>query len=115
MTHAELLAAIQLTYSRGNTRLFKINCGDAWAGTIVAKTGALITLADYRHIQMGAPGIADLIGFTGPYFAAIEAKTGRGRASGVQTQFLDLVAAHGGRAGIARSLEDAARILGISP
>jgi VRR-NUC domain len=115
MTHAELLAAIQLACSKGGTRLFKINAGQAWQGRIVSRSAALLTLADYRAIQLAPEGVSDLIGFRGGQFVAIEAKTGRGRLTPEQSAFIDLVGAYGGRAGVARSVEDAARILGIIP
>jgi hypothetical protein len=42
---------------------------------------------------------------------AIEAKIGRRQATPEQMAFLDLVKRSGGRAGIARSVEDAGKIL----
>ena len=111
MTHSELLAAIQLAYSHGDTRLLKVNAGESWAGRIIQRSARTITLQDYRHIQMGAAGISDLIGWVGPHFVAIEAKTGSGRPTREQKDFIDLVQRCGGRAGVARSVEDAGRIL----
>lgn len=72
---------------------------------------------------MGAMGMSDLIGWSpkiidqediGHLFAiytAIEGKSMKGRKSKEQAAFIDLVQRCGGRAGIARSVEDAGKII----
>ena len=58
-----------------------------------------------------APGSSDLIGWTRDgVFLAIEVKTPRGRLTAAQAAFLSAVAASGGRAGCARSEDEALAI-----
>jgi hypothetical protein len=102
---------IRLACSRGPVRLWRNNTG---------------TLRDQhgRPVSFGlCPGSADLIGFHTititpdmvgqqlAVFAAVEVKAERGRPTPEQTAFLEHVAAAGGLAGIARSVEEAEAIL----
>jgi len=102
---------IRLACSQGNTRLFRNNTG---------------TLRDQhgRPVQFGlAKGSADLIGYrsititpemvgsTVAVFLSIEVKTPTGRLRPEQQQWLVAVQAAGGIAGVARSVEDALRIV----
>ncbi|NDC35967.1 MAG: hypothetical protein EBZ51_11485 [Synechococcaceae bacterium WB9_2_112] len=69
------------------------------------------------------PGSADLIGYrtvtitpemvgqTVAVFCAVEVKAERGRPTPQQLAFLEHIGSAGGRAGIARSVDDANRIL----
>lgn len=111
MTEAELQRAILLACSRGDTRLFRNNVGVGWAGWIVEHTPARIVLANPRPLHAGLHvGSSDLIGWTtGGLFVSIEVKTGTGRLSADQRVWLDQVR---GRAGVARSVEDAQAIIG---
>lgn len=62
---------------------------------------------------VGGKGGSDLIGWTRTgQFAAVEVKTPTGRVSVEQQAFIDAVNRAGGRAGVARSVGDVARILG---
>lgn len=103
---------IRLTCSSGATRLFRNNTG---------------VLRDQhgRPVQFGlAKGSADLIGWTTrtitpdmvgqriAVFTSIEVKTSTGRLRPEQQQWLEAVQAAGGIAGVARSVEDAARLTG---
>jgi hypothetical protein len=103
---------IRLTCSTGATRLFRNNTG---------------TLRDQRGrpVQFGlAVGSADLIGWTTrtitpdmvghqvAVFTSIEVKSATGRLRPEQRQWLEAVQAAGGIAGVARSVEDAARLTG---
>ena len=114
MTHAELLAAIQLAYSSGDTRLLRANAGRGWTGDIVAMTPTILTLRHYRPFHGMPEGTPDLIGFVGPRFACVEIKAGRDRLRTGQRAFIDTVLACGGLAGVARSVEDASIILSAS-
>jgi hypothetical protein len=111
VTHAELLTAIQLAYSHGETRLLRANVGQGWTGNIVFQDRARIVLSPYRAFHGMREGVLDLIGFSGPTFVAVDAKTGRDRLRPAQRIFIDLVLACGGRAGDARSVEDAGKII----
>lgn len=57
------------------------------------------------------PGGADLIGFFGPRFLAVEVKTIRGKQSPPQVQFGRVLAAHGCVYALARSESDARDLL----
>jgi hypothetical protein len=102
---------IRLACSTGNCRLFRNN-----TGTLVDRNG--------RPVQFGlCKGSADLIGWTTrtitaemvgttvAVFTSIEVKTLTGRVKPEQQQWLDAVQAAGGIAGVARSVEDALRIM----
>lgn len=109
--HAELINAIQLHYSRGDTRLLKAIVGRGWTGKIIFQDRERIILSPYRPFHGMPEGVLDLIGFTGPTFVALEGKTGSGRLTVQQKSFIELVQRSGGRAGEVRSVEDARRIL----
>ena len=109
--HAELLASIMMTYSRGNVRLMRANAGQGWAGRIVEKNERRIVLSPYRPFHGMHAGVLDLIGWRGERFVAIEGKTGTARLTPEQKGFMELVLSCGGLAGEARSVEDAGRIL----
>ena len=102
---------IRLACSAGSARLFRNNTG---------------VLRDQhgRPVQFGlAKGSADLIGWTTrtitpdmvgqqvAVFTSIEVKTATGRLRPEQRQWLEAVQAAGGIAGVARSVEDALRIV----
>lgn len=70
---------------------------------------------DGRWVSFGVGGVggSDLIGWCRDgRFAAVEVKTPTGRVSAEQQAFIDAVNRAGGRAGVARSVEDVALILG---
>jgi hypothetical protein len=102
---------IRLAASKGDTRVFRNNTG---------------TLRDQhgRPVSFGlAKGSADLIGWTTrtitadmvgqqvAVFTSIEVKTPTGRVQPEQKQWLEAVQAAGGIAGVARSVDDALRIV----
>ena len=112
MTEQQIQQHIRLTCSTGATRLFRNNTG---------------TLRDQhgRPVSFGlCKGSADLIGWTTrtitpdmvgqqvAVFTSIEVKSSTGRLRPEQRQWLDAVQAAGGIAGVARSVEDAARLTG---
>ena len=102
---------IRISCSTGNTRLFRNN-----TGTLKDQHG--------RPVQFGlCKGSADLIGWKQvtvtpemvgqqvAVFTSIEVKTPTGRIRPEQQQWLDTVQAAGGIAGVARTVEDALRIM----
>lgn len=102
---------IRLACSTGQTRLFRNN-----TGTLKDQHG--------RPVQFGlCKGSADLIGYRTvtitpdmvgqqvAVFLSIEVKTPTGRIRPEQQQWLDTIQAAGGIAGVARSVEDALRIV----
>ena len=134
MTEANIQAAIRLALGRLPTvKLFRNNRGKAWLGPatrlaagqrIIAEPGDVLV----RHAQLVefglTDGASDLIGLTQvvvtpamvgqrlAVFTALEVKDFRGRASEAQTNFVRFVREFGGRAGIVRSPEDAASMVG---
>jgi hypothetical protein len=83
----------------------------AWQGRILEHSATRLVLAYPRPIKMGCPGMSDITGWTQGIYTAIEVKSAHGRITDEQAAFLGMVRAHGGRAGIARSVEDAGRII----
>ena len=111
MTEQQTQQQIRLALSKGPTRLWRNNCG-------------VLRDQQGRPVRFGlCEGSADLIGYhsvtitpdmvgqTVAVFAAVEVKAERGRPTPAQTAFLEHVRQAGGRAGIARSIGDAERIL----
>ena len=102
---------IRLACSTGDTRLFRNN-----TGTLKDQRG--------RPVQFGlCKGSADLIGYRTvtitpdmvgqqvAVFLSIEVKTPTGRIRPEQQAWLETIQAAGGIAGVARSVEDALRIV----
>jgi hypothetical protein len=125
MTERDIQNDIQRELSRGETRLLRVNAGAAFQGRIIEQTPERLILSPWYPIKLGATGISDLIGWTTveqplgdgtslvarAIFAAIEVKGPRTRITPEQLAFLDTVRRAGGRAGIARSVEEARRII----
>lgn len=109
--HSELVRDIVARFSHGDTRLFVTNTGVAWQGQIVEKSRDLLVLLNPRPVHFGVVGISDITGLIGAIYVAIECKTGKARPTKEQISFLQMVTRLGGRAGIARSIEDAEKIL----
>lgn len=122
MREQNIKAQIQIELSKTRRiRLFNQPAGMAWMGEIVAKDQNYLTLENYRPVKFGlAPGSSDLIGWQSietdigriARFIALEIKSARGRLSEQQQRFIDAVNAAGGRAGVARSVDEAHEIVG---
>jgi hypothetical protein len=115
---------ILLNCSRGDTRLFRQNVGQGWAGRLVSNQAGRVTLQDARPLIAGlCTGSSDLIGWRSievtaemvgrrlAVFAAVEVKSSTGRPTEQQRAFLAAVQDAGGVACVARSVEDAQRAL----
>ena len=115
MSEARLTQEIRLGISElSNVRIFRNN-----TGRLQNSSGEWV---DYGLVQ----GSSDLIGWTTvtvtpdmvgrklALFTAIEVKTKTGRVSESQTNFINRVREAGGLAGVARSVEDARKILNDS-
>ena len=111
MSEQQIQQHIRIACGTGDTRLFRNNTGT-------------LRDANGRPVQFGlCKGSADLIGWkrvtitpdmvgsTVAVFTSIEVKTATGRLRPEQQQWLDAVQAAGGIAGVARSVEDALRIM----
>lgn len=100
ISETPLRKAIQVAATLAGARLFRNN-----TGRLQDKTGRWVTFG------LGVGG-SDLIGFTAEgLFCAIEIKVGRTPVTVEQRRFISSVNAAGGRAGVARSVEDALAIL----
>ena len=110
MTEHQIQQRILLALGRGAARLWRNNTG-------------CLPDANGRMVRFGlCKGSADLIGYTTvtitpdmvgqrlAVFTAVEVKTPTGRPTPEQTAFLKHIQDAGGRAGIARSIDDAVRI-----
>lgn len=123
MSETELYTEILTEYSRGNTRLFRINAGMAYQGRVIERTPGRLILAPWYPIRLAAEGVSDLIGWTtvavagdgglerAALFVACEVKFGRRKPTPEQESFIATVQRAGGRAGVARSVEEAGIIL----
>ena len=114
---------ILMALSEAGCVVWRLNTGVAYAGRVIHRAGQQVTLADARMIPFGLvvggsdiigikPTIitADMIGQTIGVFTAIEVKTATGRVTKEQQTFIDAVCRAGGRAGIARSVDEALEI-----
>lgn len=104
---------------------FRANVGRAWTGDEARRISPhVLHLHNPRPFDTGLPagfsdlfGIVpvtitdDMVGQTVGVFAAIECKSQNGRLHMRQERFLDAVERAGGRSGVARSIDDALRIL----
>lgn len=124
MKESDLQALVWAEVSKSG-RLFRANVGQAWTGNKIYKTddGGLF-IPEPRPFKTGLPdGFSDLfgivpiritnkhIGQTMGVFAAIEVKAPKGRIRPAQSNFIEQVLKLGGLAGIARSVEDARKII----
>ena len=123
MTESSLYPAILAACSRGPTRLFRQHSTLAWAGRVLNRTHDTLTLYRPHAIHFGAPGMADFGGITAVLVTPdmvgqtigvrldIEVKGPKTRVLPEQRDYIATMQRLGARAGIARSVEEAARII----
>ena len=104
---------ILMALSKAGCLVFRNETAGAWVGKVLHKDAGQVTLTDARMIRFGlALGSADIIGIAPcGRFLAIEIKTSKGRPTKEQLRFIEAVNNAGGIAGIARSVEDALKLI----
>ncbi len=128
MAEADRMRLLQRLASTLGARLFRQNTGMAWVGKADRGPGTFrlgpndVVIRNARPFHAGIPGMADLggwsplaitpdmVGQTIAIYTQVEVKE-NGRPTGEQIAWIDAVNAAGGRAGIARTETDLARIL----
>ena len=120
---AALTNRIREVVSRKGARLFPMTVGKFWAGIPIGKTPEGHTILKHaRIVNVGFTGLSDTlggspmtitaedVGKTVMILTAVEVKAGDDRLRPGQPEFLAAITKMGGRAGVARSPEDAVRI-----
>lgn len=122
---------IQLALSLGDTRLWRNNVGEAWAGNGYETSSGGIVIPNPYRVNFGlCPGSGDLIGFESvviteemvgrrvAVFASLEVKRPKGgdrsrpgMPNKLQRDFIEHIQTAGGIAGVARSIPDAKKII----
>lgn len=92
---------------------FRINVGVGWTGESTRLPDGTVIIKNARPFSTGVPaGFSDLFGIAaGPVPVFLEVKTETGRVRPEQENFINVMRELGCRAGIARSPEDAIRIV----
>ena len=92
--------------------VFRTNAGEAWNGKWVDTPEYGPVIINPRRIKLLPAGFTDLL-YVGPNgsVAFIECKTPKGKARDDQERFIRLMKSMGHRVGIARSTEDALKIV----
>ena len=97
--------------------VLRLNSGKAYGGDRVwdSKRNQYI-LINLRTVALCPKGTADVL-FVGEggNVAFIECKDDKGRTSQSQEVFIEMMKKYGFRAGVARSVEDALKIIGVDP
>jgi hypothetical protein len=127
-SEAEVLRAIMAGLgARSDMRIFRNHVGAGWTGrAITSSRREIVMIANAQRCTFGlAPGSSDLIGWRSieitpdmvgkrvAVFVAIETKSPRGRVTPEQHAFLDTATRMGALAGVARSVDDATKILEV--
>lgn len=120
----DVQADIRIALGRGDVRLFRQQVGDAWIGESRRLRDGSVLILNPRRFVSGFEGWPDLGGWVsvvvtpemvGQRIAiAVEIEVKRPRvkkARDAQQLFLDMAKSHGVRCGIARSVEEAKKIL----
>jgi len=103
---------------------WRVNVGQAWTGDVHRLPNGDILIKNPRPFSTGLPpGFSDLFGLTPitithemvgkriGIFTAIEIKSAKGKPSDRQKSFLSAIRNQGGRSGVARSIQDARRVI----
>lgn len=111
-SEADIQNAIRLALSETGI-VFRTNAGEYWQGQrVYSKEFKCDVLIHLRRVQGLPKGFSDLLycGFDGQA-GFVEVKKPRGAIRPEQTNFINLMQSYGYPAGIARSAEDAKKII----
>ena len=93
--------------------VLRLNSGKFWQGKRVwSNEFQQYVLIDLRPVQGCPPGTSDLLFIGSGNVAFIECKDDKGTLRLEQERFLNLMQSYGHRAGVARSVDDALKIIG---
>ena len=92
--------------------ILRLNSGKFWQGRRVwSNEFQQYVLIDLRPVQGCPPGTSDLLFIGDDNVAFIECKDDKGKLRPEQIKFLELMQSYGHRAGVARSVEDALKVI----
>lgn len=92
--------------------VFRTNAGEFWQGKLVySKEFKQRVLINLRRVDGLPIGFSDLIWLGDGEVAFIETKTNKGKPTPEQKNFLELMEQSGFKSGIARSVQDALKII----
>lgn len=93
--------------------VFRTNAGSAWGGKYANIPNFGNVVLNPQKIELLPKGFSDLL-FVGTdgRVAFVECKDSKGKLRPEQERFLKLMQSYGHRAGVARSVEDALKIIG---
>ncbi|MEG1758259.1 MAG: VRR-NUC domain-containing protein [Oscillospiraceae bacterium] len=92
--------------------VFRTNAGEFWQGTLVySEEFHQRVLINLRRVEGMPAGFSDLLFIGHSEVAFIETKTATGKEREAQLRFLKLMARMGHRAGVARNVKDALKII----
>lgn len=115
MTEQALMKQIQAALSLQGLKCFRANVGMGWTGKRIRNgpRGEVI-LEDARPFSTGLPkGFPDLMAFCpGGHVRLLEVKTPRGRVSGDQAHFAEIMRPLGFEVLVVRNMEEALSICG---
>ena len=127
MKEQDIQSSILIAMCQAGAYALRVNSGTFWGGKVLAHTGDKLVLQNPTKV-MGAPaGTSDIIGcktititpeMVGKkigIFAAVEVKRPGEKPRENQVNFLEVMRRRGAMVGVARSPEDAVRILGGLP
>ena len=104
---------ILMALSKAGCLVFRNESAGAWVGKVIHKDASQVTLTNARMIRFGlAVGSSDIIGVAPcGRFLALEIMTSKGSPTKEHLRFFEAVNNAGGIAGIARSVEDALKLI----
>ena len=119
---AKLTNQIREAASKIGARLFVQTSGTFWQGQFIKQTEDTLILKHPRRVTVGFEGLSDLlggspvtitpdmVGKTLMVLTAVEVKAGNDQPRPKQPEFIAFIKKSGGRAGFARSIDDALKI-----